>query len=85
MSPGQVVWVLRKLGKRRQALAELHNTVGRLQELANEDLGVALHTRAAHRLEIRDAGEAERDLQPILPHAWWPGRPRTLQRTLSAR
>jgi len=68
-------WVLRRLGKRSQALAELHKAEERLEELANGDpadtrfreyLGVALHTRAAHWLEIGSAAEAERDLQRSL-------------------
>jgi serine/threonine protein kinase len=63
--------LLRRLGKRSEALAELQKAVGTLENLYNRDstdlpnrelLGVALHTRASHRLEMSDARSAERDL-----------------------
>ena len=61
-------WVLRKLGKRIDALKELENAVERLQRLARQNpddvrvpeyLGLALHTLAAHRLEMGDPAGAE--------------------------
>ena len=68
-------WVLRRLGKRSEALTELHRAVQGLEALANrdpadarfpEDLGLALRALADHRLEIGDTAGAERDLQRSL-------------------
>jgi tetratricopeptide (TPR) repeat protein len=68
-------WVLRKLGKRSEALMELENAVERLQRLGQQNpddvrvseyLGLALHTAAAHRLEMGDHTGAERDLERSL-------------------
>jgi eukaryotic-like serine/threonine-protein kinase len=63
--------LLRRLGKRTEALGELQKAVRTLENLYSRDsmdlpnrelLGVALHTRASHRLEMSDARNAERDL-----------------------
>ncbi len=68
-------WVLRRLDKRSEALTELQRAVEMLTGLAKghpdnvgfrQFLGVALHTLAAHRLEMGDAAGAERDLQRSL-------------------
>jgi tetratricopeptide (TPR) repeat protein len=68
-------WVLRRLGKRSEALGELQRAVEILEGLGKRGagdlgfrqlLGVALHTLAAHRLEMGNAGGAERDLQRSL-------------------
>jgi len=68
-------WVLRRLGKRSEALAELQRAVEGLEVLAArepadarfpEDLGLALHTLADHRLRTGDTAGAERDLQRSL-------------------
>jgi serine/threonine protein kinase len=68
-------WVLRRLGKRAEALAELHRAVEGFEVLAKRepantgfagDLSVALRTRADHRLQMGDSAGAERDLQRSL-------------------
>jgi serine/threonine-protein kinase len=68
-------WVLRKLGKRSEALMELQTAVERLERLARQNpddvrvpeyLGLALHTLAAHRLEMGDPAGAERELKRSL-------------------
>jgi serine/threonine-protein kinase len=68
-------WVLQRLGKRSEALAELRRAVEILEGLAKRDpndidvrqyLGVALQTQGAHRLEMGDAGGVEKDLQRSL-------------------
>ena len=68
-------WVLRRLAKRSQALTELDRAVEGLEALARrdpadqrfpEDLGTALRTRAAHRLEVGDTAGAEPDLERSL-------------------
>ena len=68
-------WVLRRLDKRTEALAESQKAVEILAGLAKRGLddvgfrqlqGVALHTLAAHRLEMDDAGGVERDLHRSL-------------------
>ncbi len=68
-------WVLGRLGKRGEGLAELQRAVEILDGLAKLDpgrvafqqlLGVALHTLAAHRLRIGDSDGADRDLQRSL-------------------
>ena len=60
-------WVLQKLGNRTEALKELQSAVERLQRLARQNpddvrvpeyLGLALHTLAAHRLEMGDPAGA---------------------------
>ena len=67
--------MLRKLGKRSEAVMELQSAVERLQRLARQNpddvrvseyLGLALHTLAAHRLEMGDHAGAERDLERSL-------------------
>jgi serine/threonine protein kinase len=68
-------WVLGRFGKRSEALAQLQRAVEILEGVAKRDpgnaearqlWGVALNTRATHRLGMGDAGEAERDLQRSL-------------------
>jgi tetratricopeptide (TPR) repeat protein len=68
-------WVLRKVGKRSEALVALQSAVERLQRLAQQNpddvrvpeyLGLALHTLAAHRLEMGDPAGAERELERSL-------------------
>ncbi len=68
-------WVLRRLDKPSEALAELQRAVEMLAGLAKRSpndvgfrqlLGVALHTLAVHRLATGDAAGAERDLHRSL-------------------
>jgi tetratricopeptide (TPR) repeat protein len=68
-------WVLQKLGNRTEALKELESAVERLQRLARQNpddvrvpeyLGLALHTLAAHRLEMGDRTGAGQDLERSL-------------------
>jgi tetratricopeptide (TPR) repeat protein len=65
-------WVLRRLDKRADAMAELRRVVEILEGLATRDpadmdvrqnLGMALHTRAAHQLGTGNASGAEKDLE----------------------
>ena len=68
-------WVLRRLSKRSEALGELQRAIEILEGLAirdpgdvgfKQDLGVALHTLAAHRLGMGDAAGAEQVLRRSL-------------------
>jgi tetratricopeptide (TPR) repeat protein len=68
-------WVLRRLGKRSEALAELRKAAEKLERLAGQNpedarvaeyLGLTLHTRAAQRIELNDSDGAERDLERSL-------------------
>ena len=64
-------WVLRRLEKRSEALAELQKAATRLDRLAGENpedarvaeyLGLTLYTRAALRIELHDLDGARQDL-----------------------
>lgn len=68
-------WVLEKLGRQSQALEQLDTAVERLQKEAGqhsddprlrEYFGLALHTRAAHRLRAGDRAGAAQDLERSL-------------------
>lgn len=68
-------WVLRKLGKRNEALAELRKAAETLERLAARNpedarvagyLGLTLHTRAAQRIELNDRDGARQDLEQSL-------------------
>ena len=68
-------WVLRRLGRPAEALTDLQKGADTLENLYQRDpadtptrqlLGVALHRRASHKLEMGDLNGAERDLQRSL-------------------
>uniref|UniRef100_Q021H2 Serine/threonine protein kinase with TPR repeats n=1 Tax=Solibacter usitatus (strain Ellin6076) TaxID=234267 RepID=Q021H2_SOLUE len=73
-------WVLRRLGKRDEAVAELEKAAGKMERLARQNpedpkfaqyLGLTLHARAAQRIELNDrdaaAGDLERSLSFLEP------------------
>jgi tetratricopeptide (TPR) repeat protein len=68
-------WVLRTLGRRGEALAELEKAAERLEKLTFQNpedpkfaqyLGLTLHARAAQRIELNDRDAAARDLERSL-------------------